>query len=253
MQERADNLFAAFKREPGATKWLLRFGMAGPIAIVLWDQLGGMVLSTLLVSVVDLLLIMAYGIGLSIMIVRIMSASERWGVQSALTARKVANRVHLRGDDEEQPATRASAGTGFQEAHFLRRLQEDIANARRDGSQVSLIWLDVSVPGADPYTAQLEKMATDVAELLASQSKTIGASLSLTMNEYVFSLPHHTKAQAHEFMRKLVLGLGKYWCHCGIAEYPKDASDAEKLYGRARALCEASREGRDEPSVAQAI
>ena len=254
MQDRADNLFAAFRREPAATKWLLRFGVAGPIAIVLWDQLASLLVPTIAVGVVDLLLIMAYGSGLSIMIVRIMNASERWGVESALTAPKVADRVNKRADDElEAPARGTSATAGFQEAHFLRRLQEEVATARRTGSHVSLIWLDVSVPGVDPYPAQVEKMATDVAELLASQSKTIGSSISLTFNEYVFSLPNHTHAQAHEFMRKLVLGLGKYWCHCGIAEYPAEASDAEKLYARARALCEASREGREEPSIAEAV
>jgi hypothetical protein len=142
---------------------------------------------------------------------------------------------------------------GFQEAHFLRRLQEEVSAARRDGSHVSLIWLDVSVPGSDPFPAQVEKMATDVAELLASQARVIGASLSHTMNEYGFTLPNHDKAQAHEFMRKLVLGLGKYWVHCGIAEYPKEAADAEKLYERARASCDASRHGREDPNIAQAV
>ena len=254
MQERAYNILAAFKREPEATRWLLRFGVAGPIVIVLWDQLASLVLSTIIVGAIDLLSIMAYGAGLSIMIVRIMNASERWGVESALTARKISDRVQNRGDNESEHEVHGIAPTKtFQEAHFLRRLQEEVAAARRDGSHVSLVWLDVSVAGADPYPAQTEKMATDVAELLAGQAKTIGASLSLTLNEYVFSLPHHDKAKAHEFMRKLILGLGKYWCHCGIAEYPKEAADAEKLYDRARALCDASREGRDEPTIAHAI
>jgi hypothetical protein len=254
MQERAYNILAAFKREPEAANWLLRFGLAGPIVIVLWDQLASQVLSSILVGVVDLLSIMAYGAGLSVMIVRIMNASERWGVESALTARKISNRVQNRGDEEPEHALHGSAPTkNFQETHFLRRLQEEVAAARRDGSHVSLVWLDVSVAGADPYPAQTEKMSTDVAELLASQSKTLGASLSLTLNEYVFSLPNHDKAKAHEFMRKLVLGLGKYYCHCGIAEYPKEAADAEKLYDRARALCDASRDGREEPKIAHAI
>jgi hypothetical protein len=254
MQDRADSILAAFKREPEATKWLIRFGLTGPIVIVLWDMISAMVVSSIVTGVVDLLAILVYGVGLSTMIVRIMNASERWGVESALTARKVANRVHKRDEeDEEEPVRGASSTTSFQEAHFLRRLQEEVSAARRDGSQVSLVWLDVSVAGAHPYPAQVEKMATDVAELLAGQSKIIGSSLSLTLHEYAFSLPHHDKAKAHEFMRKLILGLGKYWCHCGIAEYPKDVADAEKLYDRARALCAASREGREEPRIAHAV
>ena len=167
----------------------MRFGVAGPIAIVLWDQLGGLLLPSLAVSIVDLLLIMAYGIGLSVMIVRIMNASERWGVESALTARKVANSIHKRGEvEEEQPSRGASSTTSFQEAHFLRRLQEEIVTARRDGSHVSLIWLDVNVPGANPYPAQVERMATDVAELLASQS-TNDRRLSEPDSERVRLLP----------------------------------------------------------------
>jgi hypothetical protein len=257
MQERADNILAAFRREPEATRWTIRFGLAGPLLIVCIDAVANLLLSPLITGFLDLLLIFSYGIVLAFMIVRIMNASERWGVESALTARKISNRVQKRGEEEDEeiaPARMQSAVTpSFQEAHFLRRLQEEISAARRDGSHVSLIWLDVSVPGADPFPAQVEKMATDVAELLASQSRTIGASLSLTMNEYVFTIPNHDKAKAHDFMRKLVLGLGKYWVHCGIAEYPKEAANGEELYERARALCDASRHGRDEPRVAQAI
>jgi hypothetical protein len=256
MQERADSILTAFRREPEATRWAVRFALAGPIVIVLVNAIASALLGTIATGILDLLLILAYGLGLAFQIVRIMHASERWGVESALTARKISNRVQKRGDDEEDeepPVQRSVAPTAsFQEAHFLRRLTEEVAAARRDGSHVSLIWLDVSVPGADPFPAQVEKMATDVAELLASQSRTLGASLSLTMNEYVFSIPNHDKAKAHEFMRKLVLGLGKYWVHCGIAEYPKEANDADALYARARALCEASRQGREEPAPARA-
>lgn len=250
MHDRADNLFAAFKREPEATKWLLRFGVGVPVLIVLWDQIGSRFLSSFLVGVVDLLAILVYGAGLSVLIVRIMIASERWGVESALTARKITNRVQLRDDEQHQPESRAvTAATSFQEAHFLRRLQEEVAASRRAGSHLSLIWLDVNVPGEDPYPAQVEKMATDVAELLATQSKTIGSSFSRNLNEHLFTLPHHSRTEAREFMRKLVLGLGRYWCHCGIAEYPADATDAEKLFERARERCDASREGRDEPAA----
>jgi hypothetical protein len=256
MQERADNILAAFRREPEATKWMVRFGLAGPLVIVCADAIANALLSPIATGFFDLLLILTYGLVLAFMIVRIMNASERWGVESALAARKVSNRVQKRSDADEEaelatrPATPVTSS--FQEAHFLRRLQEEVSAARRDGSHISLIWLDISVPGAEPFPAQVEKMATDVAELLASQARTIGASLSLTMNEHVFTLPHHDKTQAHEFMRKLVLGLGKYWVHCGIAEYPAEAGDADKLYQRARALCEASRQGREEPSIARA-
>jgi hypothetical protein len=257
MQERADSILTAFRREPEATRWAVRFALAGPIVIVCVNAIASALVGVIATGIIDLLLILTYGLVLAYMIVRIMNASERWGVESALTARKISNRVQKRGEDEEDEELvthRASAATAsFQEAHFLRRLTEEVAAARRDGSHISLIWLDVSVPGADPFPAQVEKMATDVAELLASQSRTIGASVSLTMNEYVFSLPHHDKAKAHEFMRKLVLGLGKYWVHCGIAEYPKEVNDADALYSRARALCDASRQGKEEPAPARAM
>jgi len=257
MQERADNILAAFRREPEATRWTVRFGLAGPIVIVVVDAIGNFLLSPVMISLIDLLLILTYGLVLAFMIVRIMNASERWGVESALAARKISNRVQKRGDEdeaEEAPARSAVPVTAsFQEAHFLRRLNEEVATARRTGTTLSLIWLDVSVPGADPFPAQVEKMATDVAELLASQARTIGASLSLTMNEYVFTLPGHDKAKAHDFMRKLVLGLGKYWVHCGITDYPKEVSDADRLYQRARDLCEASRQGHDASTIAQAV
>ncbi len=251
MQHKADGLLAAFKREPEQTRWLIRFGLAGPIAIVLWDFIGNLLVSNILVGVGLLLGILVYGGILSWMIVRIMNASERWGVESALTAKKFSSRVQKH--EEESPA-HAPTTSSFQEAHFLRRLAEEVSAARRDGSHLSVIWLDVNVPGDDPYPAQNDKMALDVAELLASQSKTIGASLNLNVNEYVFTIPHQDLTGARGFMRKLLLGLGRYWCHCGIAEYPKDGSDAEAIFKKARDRCEASREGRDESnSIAQAV
>lgn len=252
MQERADNLFSPFKREPGQTRWLVRFGLAVPIVILLWNIVGGMFLDEIIIGVGLLLGIFVYGIGLAIQIVRIMSASERWGVESALNARRVSSRVQTRGDLIDETVIRESATINFQHAQFLRRLSEDVVASRRDGSHVSVIWLDVSVPGMNPYPAQTEKMAVDVAELLASQSKTIGATLNLSLNEYVFSLPQHDRAAAHAFMRKLLLGLGKYWCHCGIAEYPTDGTDAESVFQKARERCDASREGSEEPSPSRA-
>lgn len=254
MQERADTLFAAFKREPEQTRWLVRFGLAGPIVIVLWDWVSGLFLSDLFAGLGLLALVLVYGLSLSWMIVRIMNASERWGVESALTARKFSKRAQSRGDEEAPAGDHAPATAAFHQAHFLRRLADEVSAARRDGSHLSVVWLDVSVPGDDPYPAQVEKMATDVAELLGSQSKTIGASLDLNLNEYVFTLPHLDRAGAHAFMRKMLLGLGKYWCHCGIAEYPKDGGDAEAVFAKAQARCEASRQGRDETSsVAEAV
>jgi hypothetical protein len=244
MQDRFDGFFAAFKREPDQTKWLVRIGVGVPLLIVAWNFVGREVTSSIVVGLVDLLAMMAYGIALSVVTVRIMRASERWTVESAVTARRFSDTVQ--GREEAEPLdAKAAVHSTFQQANFLARLKDDVAKARRDGDRFCIVWLDVQVPGTDVLQAQTDKMALDVAELLGGQANTIGHSLDLSLNEYVFTIPHHSKSEGRAFLSKLILGLGRYWCHCGIVEYPADVTDAEGLFARARALCEASRQGKD--------
>lgn len=251
MQETLKALSAAFKREPEQTKWLLRIGLGGPLLIVAWDVLGGLALAGAAVSIIDGLAILVYGAVISMLIAQTMHASERWGVESAITARKFSTRVQKATDAKDDGSGQvADSHAAFRQAHFLTRLKEEVGQARRDGAEMSVIWLDVGVPGLDPLPSQNEKMALDVAELLASQAKTIGSSLDVNLNEYVFTIPQG-KAGAHGFVRKLILGLGKYWCHCGIVEYPRDAMDAEALFKQARGLCEASRQGKEAPEPSE--
>jgi hypothetical protein len=83
-------------------------------------------------------------------------------------------------------------------------------------------------------------MAVVVAHLLASQARTLGLSINLNANEYVFSLPHHDAPTARAFVSKIVQALGNYWCNCGIATYRLDGTDGESLFKRARQLCRES-------------
>ena len=244
MQDRFDGFFAAFKREPEQTKWLLRIGIAVPLLVVAWNVAGREVTSSIVIGIVVLLAMMAYGVALSIMTMRIMRASERWMVEAAVTARRFSDRVQKREEDDDvDPAS--AVHSAFQQANFLARLKEDVAKARREGDRFCVVWLDVQVPGADPLPSQTDRMALDVAELLGGQATTIGHSLDLSLNEYVFTIPHHSKSEGRAFLSKLILGLGRYWCHCGIVEYPTEGTDAEALFARARELCEASRQGKD--------
>jgi hypothetical protein len=109
---------------------------------------------------------------------------------------------------------------------------------------MTVVALDVTVPGREMTFAHLDKVAFELAHMAAGQAQMISQPLSVGPTEFVFSLPHTNLKEAKSFVSKVVQGLGDYWCHFGIAAYPTDATDAEALFNQARQLCEDSRHDR---------
>ena len=81
MQDQPDGLLATFRAESEQTKWLLRFGAAGAVFIVMWSWAGSLLLPTLVVGAVNLLAVLTYGAGIAIFVVRIMYASKPWQIE----------------------------------------------------------------------------------------------------------------------------------------------------------------------------
>jgi hypothetical protein len=116
-----------------------------------------------------------------------------------------------------------------------------VLRSRREGHELSVIALELNVPGQEISPAVVEQVSFEVAHLASSQAKSISQSLAVGPNEFVFCLPGFDHAASRDFMRKVVQGLGSYWCHFGMAVYPENATDAESLFNFARQQCEQSR------------
>ena len=129
----------------------------------------------------------------------------------------------------------------FHQVYFLLRVTEEVQRARREGYEMSVLALDVTVPGRELTPQLVEKVSFELAHIASSQNKVISYSLSLGPTEFVFSLPHLDRAETKDFVSKVVQSLGDYWCHYGVAHYPDDATDAESMVDFARQQCEASR------------
>jgi hypothetical protein len=76
---------------------------------------------------------------------------------------------------------------------------------------------------------------------LVTQSNTLSLAMTFGPDDFVFSLPHADRVTAKDFIRKLLPGLGNYWCHYGLATYPEDGTNAEALVNRAWEQCVESR------------
>ncbi len=249
MQERLESFLAPFRREPDQTKLLIRVGLAGPLVITVWNLAGVLVISNIVVSLVSLLLMLIYGAAMLVMVTSIMTEDERWQADSEANSRRLGRRLSKPQASDPEPVAvseakvtslRQDSPGSFQQVHFMLHFQEEVARARREGLEISLVWLEVNLPGGGSSLPRTEKMAVEVAHLLVSQAKTIGQQFNLNSNEYVFTLPAHNQEMAHAFVSKLVQALGNYWCNCGIATYRVDGTDGESLFRRARQLCRES-------------
>lgn len=134
---------------------------------------------------------------------------------------------------------------GFQQRYFLMRLEAELQEARREGRQMSLVALDVTIPGQELTRAAVDRVCAEMAYIAASHPKTISRPVSVGPTEFLYSLPRLDENEAKAFVSKVVQALGDYWCHFGIAVYPNDATDAESLIERALDACEESRQGKE--------
>jgi GGDEF domain-containing protein len=131
----------------------------------------------------------------------------------------------------------------FNEQYFMMRLREQVKDARRDGRQMGVAVIDVNVPGGEPTAEDADRIGAEMARIGAQQWKIIGQPLAITEHEYIFSLPASNVEETRLFVREVIQALGEYWCHFGIAMFPRNAHDAEGLVDQARDACEVSRQG----------
>jgi hypothetical protein len=257
MEEESFGIREAFRREPEQTTFLIRFGLGGAFVIAVYSAIAGLFLNALIAQPVTLILSLIYGFVLVITTARLVSgAVGRRFVESALSSR-TPHGMAVRALSEEQQAAASTVPVreqvSFNHAFFMLRVQEEVANARRDGHEMSVISIEATAPGM-PMTADLAKrIANEFATLASGQHKTISQTLSVSESEYVMSLPHTDAAEAKAFVSKVVQALGNYWCHFGTAVYPVDGTTAEVLVQHARKTVEESREGRNSsrsPAVA---
>jgi hypothetical protein len=144
-------------------------------------------------------------------------------------------------DAEAEVASPPALEPRFHQVYFLLRVTEEVQRARREGYEMSVLALDVTVPGRELTPQLVEKVSFEMAHIASSQNKVISYSLSLGPTEFVFSLPHLDRVETKDFVSKVVQSLGDYWCHFGVAHYPDDATDAESMVEFARQQCESSR------------
>ncbi|HEX5367804.1 MAG TPA: hypothetical protein VFY10_00140, partial [Dehalococcoidia bacterium] len=152
------------------------------------------------------------------------------------------------GDDEDEPEPkkRASAriveeSNSFHVTYFMSRLNEEVKSARRHGHQMSVVVLDVTIPGAETSPDQAEKISLEVARIAALHPQTISLQLALGPTEFMFSMPRSDAKATKEFVSQIIGSLGRYWCHFGTASFPREATSAEALVDVAREACETSR------------
>lgn len=257
----------AFKREPELTGYLIKLVLGGALVVSAFSVLAAVLVQALLVFPVVLVMSLIYSVAVLLTSARVVfaGASRRY-METALssrTPRHAAERVKASEPEERAPERprapesreserpRAPAPpapvvdqTSFSETYFMLRVQEEVASARRDGREMSLIAIDATVPGAAMNREAAERIAADMAKIAADHHKTISHTLCLSESEYVMSLPQTTAKEAKTFLSNVVQALGNYWCHFGVAVYPDDATSAEGMVNHAREAVEESREGK---------
>ncbi len=273
MEDESFGVREAFKREPELTGYLIKLVLGGALVVSAFSVLAAVLVQALLVFPIVLVLSLIYSVVVLLTTARVVfaGASRRY-METALssrTPRQGTERVKASEPDPREPERqrmpqsreperprspdRARAPEPpapvveqdpFSEAYFMLRLQEEVASARRDGREMSVIAIDATVPGAAMSRETAERIAGDMAKIAADHHKTISHTLCLSKSEYVMSLPHTTAKEAKGFLSNMVQALGNYWCHFGVAVYPDDATSAEGMVNHAREAVEESRLGK---------
>ena len=252
-----EGLVASLRQDPQRAATLLKIGGAGPLIVGAWVVAGSLVLSSVIVALAAVGLVFAYGAIVASIVSGIARheasrqvASRRLGPASTHRQERGEPQVRLVVDDDEdedaEPKQRPSAriveeSNSFHVTYFMNRLNEEVKTARRQGHQMSVVVLDVAIPGAEMTPAQSEAISQEVARIAAQHPQTISLQLSLGPSEFMFSMPHSDAKTTKEFVSQVIGALGRYWCHFGTASFPREATNAESLVDAAREACDTSR------------
>ena len=224
---------AVFRREPGRSQLILKLGLAGPLLLLAWAWAGPWLLSEAAVLATTGLLVLAYGVAMTVLTAMLVHSADRWQVESAVEARRLMSRGRRGGREEAETVS-------FHHIHFLLRLQEEVRASRRSGTAASIVVMKVTSPAAEPSSAVMEQVAFDMAHLAVSHARTLTTPSAIGAAEYAFILPGADSQAAKALVSALTNALGDYWCTFGIASYPEDDADAETLLDQAREQCHGS-------------
>ncbi len=249
MEDESFGIRDAFKRELEQTNFLIRLVLGGGLVVAVFSTVTAVLLGSIVVLPAALILCLIYSMAVVFTTARlIFSAAGRRHMESAL---------HSRTPTQVQEAaiveTHVAEQAWFREAYFMLRLREEVASARRDGREMTVLAIQATMPGVELSRQVAERVAKEIAEIASNHHKTISHTLSVNESEYVMSLPNLTVAEAKPFVSKLVQSLGDYWCHFGTAFYPKDATSADSLVSCARDSVEESRHGKSSRSQSDVV
>jgi GGDEF domain-containing protein len=250
MEEESFGIREAFKREPEQTNFLIKLVLGGGIVVAVFSVVAAVLLGSILVLPVALILSLIYSVAIVITTARLtFSGVARRYMESGMRSKA---QSPAEASDSAAPAAPISEQASFNQAYFMLRLQEEVASARRDGREMTLVAIEATKPGMEMNPEIAEKVARDLADIASNHHRTISHTLSVSETEYIMSLPDTTAAEAKPFLSNLVQSLGNYWCHFGLACYPADGTSADGLIRFARESVEESRQGKGAKSHAVA-
>jgi membrane protein implicated in regulation of membrane protease activity len=248
MEEESFGIREAFKREPEQTNFLIKLVLGGGIVVAVFSVVAAVLVSSIMVLPVALILALIYAAAVVFATARL--------IFSGVGRRYMESAMHNRTPGQVQESATAMAPiaeqASFNQSYFMLRLQDEVASARRDGREMTVIAIEATVPGMEIGPESVEKVAKEIAEIASNHHKTISHTLSVSESEYVMSLPETSGTDAKLFLSNLVQSLGNYWCHFGTASYPKDGTTADGLIRFARESVDESRQGKGSKSHAVA-
>lgn len=248
MDEETFGIREAFKREPEQTNFLIKLVLGGGLVVGVFSVVAAVLLGSVMVLPVALILCLIYSVAVALTTARLVfSGVSRRYMETALHGRTPGHAGQAKPEMAVVPEQ-----ASFNQAYFMLRLQEEVAAARRDGREMTVLAIEATVPGVEMGPQVAEKVAKEIAGIASNHAKTISHTLSVSESEYIMSLPHMAGAEAKLFVSNLVQSLGNYWCHFGTACYPADGTSADGLVGYARESVEESRQGKGAKSHAVA-
>jgi hypothetical protein len=249
-----DGIRSAMKREPDKVWFLVKFALAGALGVVICSWVLALVLPPVATLCVLLALVLLYAGGLGYLTAGLVRLLDRWQVDAAQQASRLAtSRRHVDRSVADAPAPAPMPQAVFQQSYFLLRLTEDVKEARRHGTPLSLVALEVTVPNEAMTVDLIDKVNYEIAHIAADHVRTISVPLSTGETEFMFCMPNVDAKGAKAFLSNLVQSLGSYWCHSGVVTYPEDGTDSETLFNKAREVCEMSRQGIEPQKRSQAV
>jgi len=147
MKERHNGLLAAMRREPEQADFLLKFGLGGPLVIVVWGWLAAYILPAPAIAPLTLILTLVYGGVLAYLVKPVRESDLRPAIEMAMGRFQEIQALRGEiGDLEETLRTRKIVERakgilmrryGLQEGEAFSRIQKQARDARKTMREVA--------------------------------------------------------------------------------------------------------------------